>query len=109
MKQISRRMMRFPANKNPVCQLNRRKKITECSISISLPFFCLFFLVIVFFLYFYISFSHRKLLHCPLPDSFSSVERGTYKILFIYISPYIPHSFPSSLFVLLSYCPWDFL
>lgn len=29
MKQISRRMMRFPANKNPVCQLNRRKKINR--------------------------------------------------------------------------------
>lgn len=39
MKQISRRMMRFPANKNPVCQLNRRKKITECSISSSIFLF----------------------------------------------------------------------
>lgn len=51
MKQISRRMMRFPANKNPVCQLNRRKKITECSISSFFNFF------VCFYLSFYFSFT----------------------------------------------------
>lgn len=57
MKQICRRMMRFPANKNPVCQLNKRKKIIECSISSSFPFFlfvvtchCIFPLLLHFFL-----------------------------------------------------------
>lgn len=100
MKRIGRRMVRFPANKNPVCQLNRRKKIIECAISSSFPFFLFVFTCHCIFpllLHFFFPIGNCYIVHYRILFHRLNMELTKY-CSFIYLHTFHIHSQNLSLF-----------